>query len=62
MQVGRAGGPGRERGSFATVLRLAQTGELKALRIRNSWSTSVAASESYINEQFRMSCRHLTPP
>lgn len=47
--------------SYNTVLRLAQTGELKAFRIRNSWRTSTAACESYISEQFRIQATECQP-
>lgn len=40
--------------SYNTALRLAQTGELKAFRIRNAWRTSTAACDDYISEQFRI--------
>ena len=40
--------------SYNTALRLAQTGELKAFRIRNTWRTSTAACEDYISEQFQI--------
>ena len=47
--------------SYNTVLRLAQAGELKAFRIRNSWRTSTTACESYINEQFRIQAAECQP-
>ena len=47
--------------SYNTVLRLAQAGELKAFRIRNSWRTSTTACESYINEQFRIQATECQP-
>ena len=47
--------------SYNTVLRLAQTGELKAFRIRNSWRTSTTACESYISEQFRIQAAECQP-
>lgn len=39
--------------SYATVLRLATSGELKAFRIRNSWRTSKFACNEYIRTQFK---------
>ena len=38
--------------SYNTTLRLVQSGELKAFRIRNAWRTSTTACENYIRNQF----------
>ena len=39
--------------SYTTVYRLAESGALRAFRIRHSWRTSTGACEDYIAEQFR---------
>lgn len=40
--------------SYSTAFRLAESGELKAFRIRNSWRTSTAACAQYIERQMRI--------
>lgn len=35
--------------SYSTVLRLVRDGELRGFRIRNSWRTSTAACEEFID-------------
>ena len=39
--------------SYTTVFRLAQCGELKALRVRNNWRTSTTACQEYLERGFR---------
>lgn len=39
--------------SYTTAFRLAQSGELKAFRIRNSWKTSTAACKEFIDKRFK---------
>ena len=41
--------------SYNTTLRLVQSGELKAFRIRNAWRTSTTACENYILDLCGMS-------
>ena len=38
--------------SYSTVYRLVTDGELDAFRLRNSWRTSTAACDDYVNRQF----------
>ena len=40
--------------SYPTAVRLAESGELKAFRIRSSWRTSDAACVEFICQQFRL--------
>jgi excisionase family DNA binding protein len=40
--------------SYPTAVRLAESGELKAFRIRSSWRTSDAACDEFICQQFRL--------
>ncbi|MBR0404083.1 MAG: excisionase family DNA-binding protein [Eggerthellaceae bacterium] len=40
--------------SYPTAVRLAESGELKAFRIRSSWRTSDAACDEFIRQQFRL--------
>ena len=40
--------------SYQTTMRLAQSGELKAFRIRKTWRTSEAACEEFVRHQFRL--------
>ena len=40
--------------SYQTTMRLAQSGELKAFRIRKTWRTSEAACEEFVRRQFRL--------
>lgn len=40
--------------SYSTAFRLAESGELKAFRIRNSWRTSTVACAQYIDRQMRV--------
>lgn len=39
--------------SYSTAFRLAESGELKAFRTRNSWRTSTIACAQYIDRQMR---------
>jgi len=38
--------------SYSTVRRLAESGELKAFRIRGAWRTSNVACEEFIERQY----------
>ena len=40
--------------SYPTAVRLAESGELKAFRIRSSWRTRDAACDEFICQQFRL--------
>ena len=40
--------------SYSTAFRLAESGGLKAFRIRNSWRTSTVACAQYIARQMRV--------
>ena len=40
--------------SYSTAFRLAESGELKAFRTRNSWRTSTVACAQYIDRQMRV--------
>ena len=40
--------------SYQTSMRLAQSGELKAFRIRKTWRTSEAACEAFVRRQFEL--------
>ena len=39
--------------SYTTAFRLAQSGELKVFRIRNSWKTSTAVCKEFIDRRFK---------
>jgi len=40
--------------SYPTAVRLAESGELKAFRIRKSWRTSDAACDEFVRRQFEL--------
>ena len=40
--------------SYPTAVRMANSGELKAFRIRKTWRTSDIACEEFINRQFKL--------
>ena len=40
--------------SYPTAVRLANSGELKAFRVRHSWRTSDVACEEFISRQFKL--------
>ena len=40
--------------SYPTAVRLAESGELKAFRIRKTWRTSDTACEEFIRQQFEL--------